>query len=213
MAETTTDNAAMLEQARALIQAEARVVAAVAEQLDERFVQAVQLVAQCTGRIFVTGAGTSGAIAYRLAHLLGSCGMPAFFIPPGDALHGESAIAAPGDILVALSKAGKSADINQYASIASQRGCTVIAWTANPDSELARLSQLVIVTETDEAGEGEGVLPFGSTLAHGALGDALCLMAKRMRGFDLRELTQTHPLGGAAELAAGSTDVSSGVGR
>jgi arabinose-5-phosphate isomerase len=139
--------------------------------------------------------------------------MPAFCISPGAALHGESAIAAPGDVMIALSKAGKSADINQYASIAGERGCTVIAWTANPDSELARLSHLVIVVKTDEVGEGEGVLPFGSTLAHGALGDALCLMAKRMRGFDLRQLTQTHPLGGAAQLAAGPPDMPTGDGQ
>ncbi len=213
MTETTLDSASILEQARALIQAEARAVAAVAERLDEVFVEVVRMVAQCTGRIFVTGAGTSGAIAHRLAHLLGTYGMPAFFISPGDALHGQSAIAAPGDMLIALSKAGKSADINQYASIASQRGCTVIAWTANPDSELARLSRLAIVLETHEEGEGEGLLPFGSTLANGALGDALCLMAGRVRGFDPRQLAQTHPLGGTTELLAGSTTAPPNAGQ
>lgn len=190
----------ILEQARTLIRAEAHVVEAVADQLDETFVRAVRMVAECTGRIYITGAGTSGAIARRLAHLLGTCGIAAFFIPPGDALHGQSAMAAPGDILIALSKAGKSADINQYARIASGRGCAVMTWTANPESELAELSDLVIALETDEAGEGEGLLPFGSTLANGVLGDALCLMAKRMRGFDLHELAQTHPLGGTKEL-------------
>lgn len=194
------DDVAIVAESKALILAEARVLAALADQLNDSFVQAVHLVAACTGRIFVTGAGTSGAIAYRMAHLLGTCGMPAFYIPPGDALHGEAAIASPGDVLIALSKAGKSSDINQYATIARQRGCTVIAWTANQDSALALLSDLVVVIETASEGEGEGVLPFGSTLAHGALGDALCLMAKRLRGFDLAQLTQTHPMGGAAEL-------------
>lgn len=213
MVEATVNGEVVLEQARAQIRAEARVVDAVAEQLDESFVRAVQMVAECTGRIFVTGAGTSGAIAYRLAHLLGTCGVPAFFIPPGDALHGESAIAAPGDILIALSKAGKSSDINQYARIAGGRGCAVMAWTANPDSELATLSDLTIVLATDEAGEGEGLLPFGSTLAHGVLGDALCLMVKQLRGFDLKQLRQTHPLGGAAELVAKSMASPEGDGR
>ncbi len=194
----------MLEDARALIRAEAGAVAAVADGLDEGFVEVVRIVAECRGRIFVTGAGTSGAMAHRLAHLLGTCGMPAFSISPGDALHGQSAIAAPGDVMIVLSKAGRSADINQYASIARRRGCTVITLTADPGSELARLSHHVVVIETDRAAEGEGVLPFGSTLAHGAFGDALCLMAKRVRGFDLAELTQTHPLGGSSRLVAGS---------
>jgi arabinose-5-phosphate isomerase len=196
----------MLEEARALVRAEAAALAAVAERLDEGFVEVVHLVAGCRGRIFVTGAGTSGAMAHRLAHLLGTCGMPAFSVSPGDALHGQSAIVAPGDVMIALSKAGRSADINQFAGIARHRGCTVVALTADPGSELARLSHHVVVIETDRAAEGEGVLPFGSTLAHGAFGDALCLMAKRMRGFDLAELTRTHPLGGSSRLVAGTAD-------
>ena len=206
MAEAPMGSADILREARALVRAEGGAVTAVAEQLGETFVQAVQLVAGCTGRIFVTGSGTSGAMAYRLAHLLATCGMPAFFIPPSDALHGESAMVAPGDVMIALSKAGKSADINEFAAIAAQRGCAVMAWTADATSELARLSQLVVVIETDQAGEGEGVLPFGSTLAHGAVGDALCLLTKRWRGFNLAELAQTHPLGGAAQLLTRPAD-------
>lgn len=212
--ENTLTDTIILERGRELIRAEARVVADVADQLDQRFARLVRLIAGCTGNIFVTGAGTSGAIAYRLSHLLATCGVPAFFIPPGDALHGEAAIASPGDMLIALSKAGKSADINQFARIARQRGSTVIAWTADGDAELAQLSDLVVVIKTDAQGEGEGVLPFGSTLAHGALGDALCLMVKQLRGFDLGQLTQTHPSGGAAALVKNmGTGSATGEGR
>lgn len=190
----------ILDAARNLIRAEGAAIAQVAEQLDQRFTEAARLLASCQGKILLTGAGTSGAIAYRIAHLMATCSLPAFYIPPGDALHGESALLAPGDILLALSKAGKSSDINQFASIASQRGATIICLTANPDSELAQLSDLVLVVQTDAEAEGDGVLPFGSTLAHGAFGDALTLMAKQIRGFDLNTLTHTHPLGGANEL-------------
>src|SRR5690606_35400400 len=55
--------------------------------------------------------------------------------------------------------------------------------------------------------EGEGVLPFGSTLTAGALCDALCLAAKNLRGFDLATLTQTHPSGATAELVKKYTAV------
>lgn len=194
------DDREILAQAQAQIRAEGAVITALADQLNETFVQAVHLISRCSGHILITGAGTSGAMAHRMAHLLATCGIPAFYMTPGDALHGEAAIAGPNDVLIVLSKAGKSADINQFASIARQRGCKIICWTANGESELARLSDLVVIIQTDAAGEGEGVLPFGSTLAHGAYGDALCLMAKRLRGFDLAQLTQTHPSGGAADL-------------
>ena len=61
---------ALLAEARELVRAEGTAVARVAKQLDEQFVRAVHMVAGCSGRIYVTGAGTSGAMAKRLAHLL-----------------------------------------------------------------------------------------------------------------------------------------------
>jgi arabinose-5-phosphate isomerase len=194
------DKQTMLTEAQNLIRAEGQVLMDTAEHLDASFIAAVELVANCEGKILLTGAGTSGMIARRNAHLLAVCGMPAFFVHPSDALHGEAALITNGDVLIALSKAGKSAEINQFVTVAKQRGAQIIAWTANPDSELAQLSDVVIVLHTDPKGEGEGILPFGSTLANGAVGDALCLMAKRLRGFDLAEMKQTHPAGGTAEL-------------
>lgn len=190
----------ILEQAKDMIRAEGEAVIGVADQLGESFVQAVRLVSECKGQIMVTGAGTSGAIARRLAHLLATCGMPAFFMHAADALHGPSAAVGHGDILIAFSKAGKSAEINQFAHVARQRGGKVICLTWEPESELAKLSDVVLVIRPDVKGEGEGVLPFGSTLANGAVGDALCLVVKRLRGFDLAQLVQTHPSGATAEL-------------
>ena len=194
------DNKEILEQAKAMIRAEGEVLIEVADQLDESFVEAVRLVSECPGKILITGAGTSGTIARRLGHLLATCGMSAFFVHPADALHGPSATVTEGDILIALSKAGKSAEINQFADVTRQRGGQVISWTWEPDSELAKLSDVVVIIRPGEKGEGEGVLPFGSSLANGAVGDALTLVAKRMRGFDLAQLTQTHPAGATSEL-------------
>ncbi len=190
----------ILEQAKEMIRAEGKAIIDTADQLGDSFVEAVRLVSECNSRILITGAGTSGTIARRMAHLFATCGMPAFFVNAADALHGPSAAVAPGDILIALSKAGKSAEINQFAGVARQRGGKVISMTWEPESELAQLSNVVLVIRPDTKAEGEGVLPFGSTLANGAVGDALCLVAKRIRGFDLAVLTQTHPSGATAEL-------------
>jgi arabinose-5-phosphate isomerase len=126
--------------------------------------------------------------------------MPAFFVHPADALHGPSAAVATGDVLIALSKAGKSAEINHFARITRERGGKVISLTWKPDSELGALSDIVLTLPTAVDAEGEGVLPFGSTLAAGALCDAICLAAKNLRNFDLKTLTQTHPSGATAEL-------------
>lgn len=194
------DNNEILEQAKAMIRAEGEVIIDIANQLDESFVEMVRLVSPCTGKILITGAGTSGTIARRTAHLLATCGMSAFYINAAEALHGPSAAVTTGDVIIVLSKAGKSAELNQFATVARQRGAKIISWTWEPESELAKLSDVVVVIRPGPKGEGEGVLPFGSSLANGAVGDALTLVAKRLRGFDLATLTQTHPSGATAEL-------------
>ena len=104
------DTELILQQAKALVAAEGEAVAAVADQLGPTFVAAVRLVSECTGVIMTTGSGTSGTMARRMAHIFATCGMHAFFVHPADALHGPSAAVTPGDVLIALSKAGKSRD-------------------------------------------------------------------------------------------------------
>lgn len=190
----------LLQQAQALIRAEGEVIAEVASQLGDSFVQAARLIAAAPGIVMVTGAGTSGTMARRMAHLFATCGMHAFYVSAAEALHGPSAAVTAGDVLIALSKAGQSAEINQFARLAHKRGARVISLTWEPGSELAQLSDVVLVIRPDERGEGEGVLPFGSTLANGAVGDALCLVTKQLRGFDLATLVETHPSGGTSKL-------------
>lgn len=194
------DHESILNDARAVIRSDGAAVIAVADLLDASFVEAARLVAACGGAIMTTGSGTSGMIARRLAHLLATCGMHAFFVHPADALHGPSAAVAPGDVLIALSKAGKSAEINQFVTVAKQRGAKIIALTWEPDSPLGQLSDLVLNVNSGRAGEGDGVLPFGSTLAAAAVSDALVYVAKNLRGFDLHTLVQTHPSGATADL-------------
>lgn len=190
----------ILQEARTLIRAEGRALTELADHLQDSFVQMVRLVSECKGRVLVSGAGTSGAMARRLAHLLAACGTPAFYMHPGEALHGPSAAVLPGDVLIALSKAGQSTELNQFVEIARQRGAKVIGWTANAQSLLAERSDVVVLIPTDTRAEGEGVFPFGSSLAHGAVGDALCLLTRRLRGFELTELLQTHPSGATSKL-------------
>jgi arabinose-5-phosphate isomerase len=200
MSDREMNDQQLLLAGKSMILAEADVVTLMADNLGQDFVAAVRLVAACTGTIFVTGAGTSGTMARRLAHMLSTCGMPAFFSHPADALHGPSAAVMPGDILIAFSKAGKSAEINQFATVARERGAKVVAMTWEPASPLARLSDIVLNVNSTPHGEGDGVLPFGRTLAAGAVGDALVQVAKNLRGFDLVTLVQTHPSGATSEL-------------
>ncbi|MEJ2448435.1 MAG: SIS domain-containing protein [Anaerolineales bacterium] len=191
----------VLDSARKLIRAEGAAVRGAADQIGESFWEALALLVDCQHKVLVTAVGTSGTIARRLAHLLASgCGMSAFYFHPGEALHGPSAMVEEGDLLIAISKGGKSAELNQFLGIARERGGKVISLTSSPGSEMARQSEIVIEVPVLPEAEDEGILPFGSTLATAAIGDALCYLLRRERGFDLVEMRQTHPSGATAEL-------------
>ena len=190
----------ILELAKKQIRAEGEVIVDIADQIDETFIHAARLIADCRSKVLVTGAGTSGAMARRLAHLLATCGVPAFYQHPGEGLHGPSAAINQGDLVIAFSKAGKSQELNTFCRVAGERGARIIALTWYPDSPLGQMSDVVMQIRPDEKGEGEGVLPFGSSLANGAVGDALTLIVKQMRDFDLHTLVQTHPSGATSEL-------------
>ena len=190
----------LLDISRTLIRAESAAITAVADQLDATFIAAAHLISGCTGVIMTAGSGTSGTIARRLAHLLATCGMHAFFVHPADALHGPSAAVVAGRRADRALQGRQERGDQQLRRVAHARGGKVISLTWKPDSELGALSDVVLVQPNAVDAEGEGVLPFGSTLAAGALCDALCLAAKNLRGFDLATLTQTHPSGATAEL-------------
>ena len=190
----------ILNQAREIIEAESAVLSELSRRIESSFVEAVRILTECRGCVLTTGAGTSASVAQRLSHLLATCGLAAFFVHPSDALHGASARTGGKDVVVAFSKAGKSEEINGFIKIAKNRGAKIISLTWSRDSELALLSDVVCITKTSTNGEGDGILPLGSTVAASAFSDALCLTVKRIRGFDLSELKETHPSGGTPDL-------------
>ena len=115
--------------AKGIVLREADAVRALAGQFDDSLADVLSLMLNCEGHVLVTGAGTSRAIAQRLAHLLSCSGMPSLFISASDGLHGGSGAVTENDIVYLISKGGQSAEINQFAEVARARGAKLIAQT------------------------------------------------------------------------------------
>ena len=141
----------MILRAKEIVHREADAVRAFAAQLDDGLVDVLSLMLNCEGHVLVTGAGTSRAIAQRLAHLLSCSGTPSLFISASDGLHGGSGAVTEKDVVYLISKGGHSAEINQFAEIARSRGAKLIAQTENPGSPLAQMCDAVfkVVAEGD----------------------------------------------------------------
>lgn len=196
-----SNSAAILDAARRIVRAEASAVTAVADQLDDSFTAVVEMLLGTTGKVFVTGSGTSGAVARRMAHLLAVCGTPAAFIHPMDALHGTMGVLTSGDVLISISRGGESKEINDLSSRAIARGLSVIAVTAAPASALGRLAQVTVVLDTEPEADPGGMIAMGSTLVTAVWGDAVATVLMRLRGYGFDQVLDIHPAG-----AVGTTE-------
>ncbi len=185
-----------IQLARETILKESRVVAALAEQIDQGFVDAAEKMLHCQGHVLVTGSGTSHAVAARMAHLLSCCGTPALCIDAGDSQHGLSGAVTGNDVLVAISKGGETTEINYLANLAKKRGATLIGLTEKPESTLARMSDVVLCAKAPADSDPYGMIATGSSLFNAALSDALCVTLLTLRGYTQEQFGETHP-GGA----------------
>jgi len=196
-------NSAILESARAIVHSEAEGVRLLADQLDEGLIDVLETLLHCKGHVLVTGAGTSKAIAQRLAHLLSCSGTPALFISAADGLHGGLGAVTPNDIVYVISKGGKSAEINEFAAIAKSRGARIVAQTEKLDSPLGLLSDAVYKVQAIGDVDPFGMVATGSSLVNGAAGDVLCVMLLGMRGYTRDQFGRTHPGGAVGEKLDG----------
>lgn len=196
----TSAAADILSTARASIRREAQALANLEDQIDESFVEVVAEIQGCGGKVVTTGAGTSGIMAERLAHLLSVAGTPAFYLPSQDALHGGMGAVTPGDTVIAFSKGGRSAELTELVSRLVERGTRVIAVTESPQSPFAHAASRTVALRTDPVdADAGGLIAFGSTLVAGAWGDALAITLMALRGVSWDEVVHVHPAGVVGE--------------
>jgi len=188
--------------AKEIVQREAKAVRALATQLDDDLADVLSLLLNCKGHVLVTGAGTSRAIAQRLAHLLSCSGTPSLFISASDGLHGGSGAVTKNDVVYLISKGGHSAEINQFAEIARSRGAKLIAQTENPGSPLAQMCDAVYKVKAEGDVDPYGMVATGSSLVNGAAGDVLCVLLLELRGYTQEAFGQTHPGGAVGKKLA-----------
>ena len=147
------------------------------------------------GRVHVTGVGKSRHIGRKLAATLQSTGTKAYFLDPADCNHGDSGQVARGDVVIALSHSGETAELMAAVKTLTTNGATIIAITGDPASGLARSSAAILhVPVAGEAGP-LGLAPTASTSCQLAVADGLAMALKAGRGFTREDFARYHPGG------------------
>ena len=187
-----------LDRAKAIIQTEIDGLEKVKEELNQSFVQLVELCLKTLkqgGKIVLCGVGKSGHIGHKMASTLVSTGSPAAFLHPVEAMHGDLGILNENDLVLALSYSGETEELLAVLPSAKRFGIPVGCITGNASSQLAQWSDLVVHMKVPEEACPFNLAPTTTTTAMMAVGDALALVLLDAQGFSREDFGRFHPAG------------------
>jgi arabinose-5-phosphate isomerase len=185
----------ILERARRVLEVEAQAVAALIPRLNDDFIRVVEILYGCQGRVVLTGMGKSGFIAKKIAATLASTGTPALYVHPAEGVHGDLGMIARGDVVVAVSNSGSTAEVMEILPTLKRFGVKLIGLVGNMDSTLAKESDVALNVGVDAEACPLSFAPTASTTAALAMGDALAVALLEKRGLKEEDLAVLHPRG------------------
>lgn len=181
--------------AREIIRHEGQALLELAGRLGDEFCDAVERLVACRGNVIVTGMGKAGLIGQKIAATLASTGTNSHSVHPAEAIHGDLGRLHRDDLVLAISFSGETEEVTRLLPSLAARTLPIIAMTGNPNSTLGRAADVTIdLGPLREAGH-LGLAPSTSTTAMLAVGDALALVASRIRDFAAADFARFHPGG------------------
>ena len=178
-----------------VIKLESIALAKLSKSLDKDFIKAVELISKQNGKIIVSGVGKSGNIAGKIAASFTSTGIPAIYLNPVDASHGDMGIVEKNDVLIILSNSGESNELADLINFSKKKKIKIISITSSKKSLLSKNSDIGLVLPPHSEADKLQTIPTTSTTMSLALGDALCCSVLSLRKFDKKSFSELHPGG------------------
>jgi arabinose-5-phosphate isomerase len=174
------------------IEMEAQSIRELTNSINENFQNAVEALANCKGRVVISGIGKSAIVAQKIVATLNSTGTPAIFMHAADAIHGDIGIVQRDDIVILISKSGSSAEIRTLTPLIKNSGNLLIAIVGNIKSYLAKQANIIIDTTVKEEACPNNLAPTNSTTAQLVMGDAIAICLMEMKDFNSEDFARFH---------------------
>ena len=185
----------IIDQAKEVLTIEASSITRLIDRLDNVFVEAIDILYNCNGRVIITGMGKSGIIGKKIAATLSSTGTPAYFLHPAESSHGDSGVLTRDDVVIAISNSGETLELLQLLPIIKRFGLKLIAMTGKKSSTLAQKADATIDISVEKEACPHNLAPTASTTATLAMGDAIAICLLNKRGFTPEDFLVFHPAG------------------
>lgn len=165
------------------------------DSLGNTYLEILDLITNCSGKVIITGMGKPGHIAAKLASTFASLGTPSFRLHPAEAMHGDLGMISSNDIVIAISFSGESDEIIRILPNIKIIGAKLIGITGNPKSTLAQASDILQILPKFKEACYLGLAPTSSTTVALCYGDSLAVVASRIYGFKDENYAMFHPAG------------------
>lgn len=188
-----------LEQGRRVLATEIAGLQALADALDESFVEACETIQNMKdigrGRLIVAGIGKSGHVARKIAATLASTATPSYYIHPGEASHGDLGMITEHDVIIMLSNSGENPELSDMIAYAKRFSIPLIAITSNRESTLGKHADIPLIMPKVPEACPNGLAPTTSTTMMIALGDAIAVALLARSGLTAEGFRVWHPGG------------------
>ena len=181
--------------AKEILRIEARAISRLRSGIGKDFETVVQWMADCKGRVILTGMGKPGFIARKIAATMASTGTPAIFLHPAEAVHGDFGMVTSKDLVIAISQSGESEEIVRLLPLMKKKGVKLVALTSVPGSALGKNADMVLDLGVRREACPLNLAPSASTTASLAMGDALALSLLKEKDFCSEDFAALHPAG------------------
>lgn len=160
---------------------------------------------QKAGKVIVSGMGKAGQIGVNIATTLSSTGTPAIFMHPSEAQHGDLGIAQENDIFIMISNSGKTREIVELEFLIKRiyPNIKIIGLTGNPEGDLAKFSDVALLTGNPAEICPLGLAPTTSTTVMTVVGDVLVVLLMEKIGFTKEQYALRHHSGYLGSKARG----------
>lgn len=185
----------IISEAKKVLEVEKNSIEDLMNKLDENFVNAIELMLNCDGRVIIMGVGKSGLIGRKISATFASTGTPSFYVHPGEGMHGDLGMVTSKDIVILISNSGETDEVLKVIPTLKKMGVKIISLTGKMDSSLAGYSDIAVDSGVEKEACALNVVPTASTTTVLALGDALASVLLKLRGFDESDFAFLHPGG------------------
>ena len=163
--------------------------------LNKSFIQAVDLILDCKGKVICAGIGKSGLIARKISATFSSVGIPSFFCDPAQALHGDMGQIEKRDLLIIFSYSGNTTELTNMLKYANRFRIKIIGVASKSNSLLLKASDVKLLLPKVKESDVTGMVPTSSTSITLLLGDCLATTILSKRKFSKEKFKIFHPGG------------------